>query len=46
MRGSFFVDDPDKDPSNLAVGDYDEAQKLPGLVEAGELTISERVEGF
>jgi nitrous oxide reductase len=46
MRGSFFVDDPDKGPSNLATGDYDAAQQLPGLVEAGELTISERVQGF
>ncbi len=46
MRGSFFVDDPNKGPSNLAVGDYDEAQKLPGLVEEGELTIGKRVKGF
>jgi len=46
MRGSFFVDDPDKGPSNLAVGDYDAAQQLPGLVEEGELTIGKRVKGF
>jgi len=44
MRGSFFVDDPKKGPSNLAVGDYDKAQKLPGLVEEGELTIGKRVD--
>ena len=46
MRGSFFVDDPEKGPSNLAVGDYDQAQTLPGLVGEGELTIGERVKGF
>lgn len=46
MRGSFFVDDPDKGPSNLATGDYDAAQQLPGLVEEGELTIGKRVKGF
>jgi nitrous oxide reductase len=46
MRATFFVDDPAKDASNLAIGDYDEAQKLPGLLEEGELTIAERVKGF
>jgi nitrous oxide reductase len=34
MRATFFVDDPEKDPSSLAIGDYDEAQKLPGLLES------------
>jgi heme/copper-type cytochrome/quinol oxidase subunit 2 len=46
MRGSFFVDDPAKGSSNLAVGDYAEAQTLPGLLEEGQLTIAERVKGF
>lgn len=32
MRGTFFVDDPKKGPSNLARGDYDEAQQHKGLV--------------
>ncbi len=45
MRGTFFVDDPDKDDSNLAVGDYDKAQKLPGLVEhEDELEIAPRAQ--
>ena len=39
MRAAFFVDDPKKGNSNLAVGDYDLAQTLPGLVNEGELTI-------
>ena len=46
MRGSFFVDDPAKESSNLAIGDYAEAQTLPGLVEEGQLTIAEEVQGF
>jgi nitrous oxide reductase len=46
MRATFYVDDPTKEASSLAVGDYDEAQKLPGLLEEGELTIAERVKGF
>ena len=46
MRAAFFVDDPKKGPSNLAVGDYDAAQKLPGLLEEGQLTVSERVKGL
>jgi hypothetical protein len=46
MRGSFFVDDPKKGPSNLATGDYEQAQALPGLVGEGELTIGKRVKGF
>jgi nitrous oxide reductase len=44
MRGSFFVDDPKKEDSSLAVGDYDKAQELPGLVEHGELTKSKQVQ--
>ncbi len=46
MRGSFFVDDPEKGESNLAVGDYAEAQKLEGVLEEGQLTIAERVESL
>ncbi|MCF6210297.1 MAG: beta-propeller fold lactonase family protein [Gammaproteobacteria bacterium] len=46
MRGSFFVDDPNKEASSLAVGDYEEAQRLPGLVQEGELTIAERVKSL
>jgi nitrous oxide reductase len=46
MRGSFFVDDPDKEASNLAIGDYDEAQKLEGVLEEGQLTIAERVKSL
>ncbi len=46
MRATFFVDDPKKGNSNLATGDYDEAQHLPGLVEEGQLTISERTKGL
>ncbi len=34
MRGAFFVDD--KEDSNLAVGDYKEAQSLPGLVDSSD----------
>lgn len=46
MRGSFFVDDPNKEASSLSVGDYEEAQTLPGLVQEGELTIAERVKSL
>jgi nitrous oxide reductase len=46
MRGSFFVDDPELGDSNLSVGDYAAAQKLPGLVEEGELIIAEKVDSF
>jgi hypothetical protein len=46
MRGTFFVDDPKKEASNLAVGDYDAAQQLPGLLEEGQLTIAERVKSL
>ncbi len=46
MRGSFFVDDPAKDNSNLAIGDYEEAQRLPGLVEEGQLEIGQRASGL
>lgn len=46
MRGSFFVDDPKKDASNLAIGDYEEAQKLPGLIESGELELGKRATGL
>lgn len=46
MRATFFVDDPAKGASNLAVGDYDEAQQLPGLLEEGQITIAERVESL
>ncbi len=46
MRATFFVDDPKKGPSNLTVGDYAEAQKIPGLVEEGQVTIAERVKGL
>lgn len=46
MRATFFVDDPKKEASNLAIGDYDAAQQLPGLLEEGQLTIAERVKGF
>lgn len=31
MRAAFFVDDPKKGPSNLGVGDYEEAQKQKQL---------------
>lgn len=46
MRAAFFVDDPKVGPSNLAVGEYDKAQTLPGLLEGGALTIAERVKGL
>ncbi|MCP4042211.1 MAG: beta-propeller fold lactonase family protein [Gammaproteobacteria bacterium] len=46
MRGSFFVDDPKKGDSSLAVGDYEEAQKLEGVLEEGQLTIAERVKSL
>ncbi|CAG1012064.1 Nitrous-oxide reductase [Burkholderiales bacterium] len=43
MRATFFVDDPKKGNSNLAVGEYDTAQKVAGLLEEGQITIAERV---
>jgi len=46
MRATFFVDDPKKGPSNLAVGDYAEAQHVSGLLEEGQITIAERVKGL
>ncbi len=46
MRATFFVDDPAKGESTLAVGDYDAAQQLPGLLEEGQLTVAERVKSF
>lgn len=46
MRATFFVDDPKKGPSNLAVGEYAEAQHLPGLLEEGQVTVAERVKGL
>lgn len=46
MRGTFFVDDPEKGDSNLSVGDYEEAQQLPGLVEEGLLEIGQRATGL
>ncbi|OGS98541.1 MAG: hypothetical protein A3F73_07965 [Gallionellales bacterium RIFCSPLOWO2_12_FULL_59_22] len=46
MRATFFVDDPKKGNSNLAVGDYAEAQHLPGLMEEGQITVAERVKGL
>lgn len=45
MRGAFFVDDPSKGPSNLAVGDYAEAQKLKGLTDEG-LEVAPRVDNL
>ena len=39
MRAAFFVDDPKKGPSNLGVGDYEEAQKQKQLnVPEGQIT--------
>ncbi len=46
MRATFFVDDPKKGNSNLLTGEYAEAQKLPGLVEEGQVTIAEQVKGL
>jgi hypothetical protein len=46
MRATFFVDDPKKGNSNLVTGEYAEAQKLPGLVEEGQVTIAEQVKGL
>ncbi|MDH4284446.1 MAG: hypothetical protein OEV35_03925, partial [Gallionellaceae bacterium] len=46
MRATFFVDDPKKGNSNLATGEYAEAQHLPGLVEEGQVTVAERVKGL
>jgi len=44
MRAAFFVDDPKKGPSNLAVGDYDEAQKQEQLrLPAGSVTVAPRI---
>ena len=45
MRGSFFVDDPKGDRSNLSVGDYNKAQELEGLLEEG-LEIAPRAQGL
>lgn len=45
MRGAFFVDDPAKGASNLAVGDYAEAQKRNTTVEEeGMVEIAPRVD--
>lgn len=46
MRGAFFVDDPKKGPSNLAVGDYDEAQKASISAEEGEITKAKKVDNL
>lgn len=46
MRGSFFVDDPKGDASNLAIGNYSGAQQLPGLLEEGQLEIAPRATGL
>lgn len=46
MRGSFFVDDPAGEASNLSVGEYDKAQTLPGLVNPDELEIAPRATGL
>jgi len=48
MRAQFYVDDPTKEPASLADngGDWAAAQQLPGLLEKGQLTIAERVQGF
>jgi nitrous oxide reductase len=46
MRGSFFVDDPNGEASNLSIGEYDKAQTVPGLVEPGLLEIAPRVKGL
>ncbi|MCP4315445.1 MAG: beta-propeller fold lactonase family protein [Hyphomicrobiales bacterium] len=46
MRGSFFVDDPQGEASNLSVGEYDKAQTLPGLVSPDELEIAPRAKGL
>lgn len=44
MRAAFFVDDPKKGPSNLAVGDYDEAQRQEQLkLPPGSVTIAPRI---
>ena len=43
MRATFFVDDPKKGASNLAVGEYDEAPSITNTVEEGQITIAERV---
>lgn len=45
MRGAFFVDDPKKGASNLAVGDYAEAQKQPGLADEG-IEVAPRVDNL
>ncbi|MCP4326926.1 MAG: beta-propeller fold lactonase family protein [Alphaproteobacteria bacterium] len=46
MRGSFFVDDPEGEDSNLSVGEYGKAQTLPGLVAPDELEIAPRATGL
>ena len=46
MRGAFFVDDPKKGPSNLAVGDYDEAQRNNVAADEGEVEIAPRVDNL
>ena len=46
MRGSFFVDDPKGEASNLSVGEYGKAQTLPGLVAPEELEIAPRATGL
>lgn len=46
MRGAFFVDDPKKGPSNLAVGDYDEAQKKNVAADEDEFERAERVDNL
>lgn len=46
MRATFFVDDPEKGDSNLATGDYAEAQEMRALVEEGILEKAKRVENL
>ncbi len=48
MRAQFYVDDPAKGPASLADngGDWGAAQKLPGLLEKGQLTVAQRVQSF
>ena len=46
MRATFFVDDPKKGRSNLAVGEYDAAQHVRGLVEEGVLEIAPLVDNL
>ncbi|MBI5233754.1 MAG: beta-propeller fold lactonase family protein [Deltaproteobacteria bacterium] len=42
MRAAFLVDGP-KGQANLATGDYDEAQKLPGLTDPALLERAQRI---